>query len=226
MTVSVPGLPTFKNPQLLVTALTHRSALNENLTSATESNERLEFLGDAVLELSTTLFLYDKLPNEPEGTLTAFRSALVKTGTLAELAKELKLDEHLFMSKGEEHTGGRSNDSLLANTTEAVLGALYLDQGFDAVDAFLRKHLFIKFSEIKENNLHRDSKSLLQERVQAKSLPTPSYKVTKESGPDHDKTFTVVVSVRGKEVGVGAGKSKQLAQQEAAREALEKYYKE
>lgn len=213
-------LPPFKNTLLEITALTHRSALNEELSQAKESNERLEYLGDAVLELATTRFLYDRFPEKPEGELTSFRSALVKTTTLAIVAKELGLGEKLIMSKGEESGGGRSNEGLLANTFEAFVGALYLDQGFEAVEKFLNEVLFPRFDHIYANKLYRDSKSLLQELVQAKNLPTPIYQVTSESGPDHDKVFTVVVKVDDKEVASGEGKSKQLAQQAAAQKAL------
>lgn len=218
-------LPEFNNQQLLITALSHRSSLNEvnSGTTATESYERLEFLGDAVLELVTTEFLFEQFPDEPEGVLTSYRSSLVKTTTLAQVARELKLGEKMFMSKGEEATGGRENDGLLADVFEAVIGALYLDQGFKAVKQFLAEQLFPKFAEIKSKKLYRDSKSLLQEVVQAKGLPTPVYDVIAEQGPDHDKTFTVEVKVNNQVVGKGTGKSKQLAQQEAASQALERF---
>ncbi len=216
-------LPKFNNPQLLNTAFTHRSALNEKETSGTtskKSNERFEFLGDAVLELATTRFLFAKLADEPEGVLTAYRSALVKTTTLADLARELDIGKKMFMSKGEEVTGGRDNDSLLADTTEAVIGALYLDQGFEAAEQFLAKYLFPKFEEIRAKKLYKDSKSSLQEVVQARGFSTPNYLVVAEKGPDHDKEFTTQVLVGGKIIGTGKGKSKQLAQQEAAAQAL------
>jgi ribonuclease-3 len=215
-------LPTFKTPALLMTALSHRSSLNERSsgTTASESNERLEFLGDAVLELISTQFLYDKFPSEPEGVLTAYRSALVKTTTLAEVARELGLGERLYLSKGEESTGGRNNDGLLADVMEAVIGALYLDQGLDVVTKFLTQHLFVKFDQILQNKLYKDHKSQLQEIVQSQGLATPAYVVTKEIGPDHDKDFTVEVMVAGEVKGTGTGKSKQQAQQQAAAEAL------
>jgi len=218
-------LPEFKNQQLLITALSHRSSLNEPTsgTTAEESYERFEFLGDAVLELATTEFLFAQFPKEPEGILTAYRSSLVKTTTLAQVSRELSLGEKMFMSKGEEATGGRENDGLLADVFEAVTGALYLDQGFEVVKKFLNEHLFVKFAEIKSKKLYRDSKSLLQEVVQAKGLLTPSYEVIDEQGPDHDKTFTVEVKVNDKVVGKGVGKSKQLAQQEAASQALQHF---
>lgn len=218
-------IPTFKNPQLLATALSHRSSLNEKTqsgTTATESNERLEFLGDAVLELAATIYLYENRPTENEGKLTAYRSALVRTETLAALAKELELDKQMFLSKGEEQGGGRENESLLADLTEAVIGAMYLDQGFAVVQKFLTEHLFPKFSEILQNKSYKDQKSLLQEEVQARSLGTPVYQVVKAVGPDHDKEFTIEVLVDGQVWGAGTGHSKQIAQQAAAAMALEK----
>ena len=215
----------FKNPQLLSTALSHRSSLNEKSqsgTTATESNERLEFLGDAVLELAATLYLYKNYPDEDEGKLTAYRSSLVRTETLAKLAKELKLNEKMFLSKGEERGGGRENESLLADLMEAVIGAMYLDQGFITVQDFLAKYLFPKFEGILQSKSYKDQKSLLQEEVQARSLNTPVYRVVKAMGPDHNKEFTVEVLV-GEEVwGVGTGHSKQIAQQAAASAALQK----
>ncbi len=216
-------LPNFSSPALFTQSLTHRSALNENTLGLTESNERLEFLGDAVLELVTTKFLYDRFPAEPEGTLTAYRSALVKTTSLAKVAESLALGEQIFMSKGEEAGGGRTNESLLADTFEAVVGALYLDQGLEAVEQFLTDHLFVTFDDILKNRLYQDSKSQLQEVVQARGLPTPTYAVLSEIGPDHDKIFTVQVLVGESAVGTGSGKSKQLAQQSAAKNALERY---
>lgn len=218
-------LPVFQNPQLLVTALSHRSALNEKTqsgTTATQSNERLEFLGDAVLELAVTRYLYEQCPTENEGKLTAYRSALVRTESLAKLAKELRLNEQMFLSKGEERGGGRDNESLLADLMEAVLGALYLDQGFQAVQTFLALHLFPKFQAILQNKSYKDQKSLLQEAVQARALSTPVYRLVKAVGPDHDKEFTTEVLI-GEEVwGRGVGHSKQLAQQAAASVALQK----
>lgn len=225
MSISIPSLPSFTDPSLLITALSHRSSLNEKSsgTTATESYERLEFLGDAVLELATTRFLFQKFPSEPEGVLTAYRSALVKTTTLAGVAQELGLGKIMYMSRGEEATGGRENEGLLADVTEAVIGALYLDQGFEAVETFLGKVLFPLFDEIKEKKLYKDPKSLLQEVVQSNGLPTPTYQVLKEIGPDHSKEFTVQVYVNGVVAGIGTGKSKQHAQQAAAIEALKKY---
>ncbi len=215
-------LPEFTNPELLKTALTHRSALNEG-SEFTESNERLEFLGDAVLELATTEYLYTRYPDVQEGLLTAYRSALVKTTTLAEVAKDLGAGEMIYMSNGEEATGGRENAGLLADTTEALIGALYLDQGYKAVTDFLSEVLFIRFDEILENRLYKDAKSHLQEVVQAQGFETPVYEVVTEVGPDHDKEFTVRVLVNGKVMGSGVGRSKQLAQQDAAQKAIERF---
>jgi ribonuclease-3 len=218
-------LPTFRNQNLLITALTHRSALNEKEqsgTTAEESNERLEFLGDAVLELASTIFLYQQRPSDAEGMLTTYRSALVRTETLAELAKELGLDQQMYLSKGEEAGGGRDNPSLLADLFEAVIGALYLDQGFETVQQFLDQVLFPKFADILSTKAYRDKKSLLQEAVQAHSLPTPVYRVVKEEGPDHNKTFTVEVLIGQQVWGLGVGNSKQRAQQASAAMALKK----
>lgn len=214
------SLPTFNNSALLAEALTHRSVVNER--EGVVSNERLEFLGDAVLELAATMFLYERLPNEAEGVLTSFRSALVKRQMLAKVAKQIGLGLELKMSRGEEQMGGRENPGLLENTFEAVTGALFLDQGFDACYQFLSQELFIHFDEISAKNLHRDQKSELQEIVQAEGQPTPVYKTLEESGPDHSKTFTVAVMVGGQRLGLGSGKSKQEASQMAAKDALEK----
>lgn len=216
-------LPIFQDTTLLTKALTHRSALNEAAHGVSESNERLEFLGDAVLELITTDYLFTTYPAEPEGVLTSYRSALVKTSSLAKVALSLGIGEKILMSKGEEAGGGRTNESLLADTFEAITGALYLDQGLPAAGTFLKKHLFVTFPEILKNKLYQDAKSSLQEVVQAKGLPTPTYEVVQEEGPDHDKVFTVHVLVAGESIGTGSGKSKQVAQQEAAQNALDTY---
>ncbi len=213
-------IPTFRDPSLLENALIHRSALNE--LHGSTSNERLEFLGDAVLELVTTTFLYERFPNEQEGVLTSYRAALVKTTTLAIVAKELGLDAMLKMSKGEERSGGRENSGMLADTFEAVTGALYLDQGYDACKTFISASLLPKVDEIITSKLYKDYKTNLQELVQSQGKSTPQYQTTDESGPDHLKIFTVEVTVDGESLGQGEGKSKQDASQEAARVALEK----
>ncbi len=221
-------LPTIQNQDLLMTALTHRSALNESDSGTTskQSNERLEFLGDAVLELITTEYLFNKFPRKPEGELTVFRSALVKTETLAELASELGLGNKLYMSHGEENSGGRNNQSLLANSMEAYIGALYLDQGLKVVTNFLQKSLFVKLKKIMEKKLYKDAKSQLQEIVQAKGLSAPIYETVKAEGPDHDKRFQVQVIVEKQVQAIGIGKSKQLAQQNSAKKALQNYKKD
>lgn len=209
------------NSALLNEALTHRSYLNENRTGGNH-NERLEFLGDAVLELAVSEFLYQKFPDVPEGDLTAYRAALVRTTSLAEVAAKLNLGTVLKMSKGEELSGGRQNPTLLANTFEAILGALYLDQGYSSVTEFLNQELFPKIENIIANKLFKDYKSSLQENVQARGFSSPEYSVLSESGPDHDKSFTVAVKIGGKISAHGSGKSKQAAQQAAAKGALEK----
>jgi ribonuclease-3 len=183
----------------------------------------LEFLGDAVLELVVTRYLFDHLPQDNEGMLTALRSALVRTETLAEVALELELGERLYMSKGEERSGGRSNLSLLADTFEAVVGALYLDQGLLAVQELVMKWLVPKLTQIKERRLFKDPKSLLQETIQAKGLTAPDYQLIKAEGPDHDKTFQMQVMIAGKVWGEGVGSSKQQAQQQAAANALAEF---
>ena len=212
---------TFKNKELLTTALTHRSFLNEN-REIKEHNERFEFLGDAVLELIVTQYLFDNCPNETEGVLTSFRSASVKTDTLAEISKKLDYGSYLRMSRGEERTGGREKDYLLANTFEAVLGALYLDQGFEICKKFLQKVLFPKIDTIIEQRLDIDPKTQFQEIAQEMYKETPSYKVVEEEGPDHEKSFTIGVFLGKKEMGKGTGASKQKAEEEAAQKALEK----
>jgi len=208
----------YQNLNLLKTALSHRSHLNES--SATVSNERLEFLGDAVLELVITEFLYHEKPNEPEGTLTAARSAIVRTESLAKIASQLKLGEFLKMSKGEEKSGGRTNVSLLANTTEAVIGSIYLDGGLEAAKTFTHHHILPLAKEVLQNNNLKDPKSLLQEKVQEKGYSSPTYTTVTEAGPDHNKIFTVSVAVDKQVLATGTGKNKQTAQQDAARKAL------
>jgi len=215
------AFPSFKKQELLTTALTHRSALNEHLSTSTESNERLEFLGDAVLELVATDFLYERFPTEQEGALTVYRSALVKTTTLADVALELELGQKLFMSKGEEASKGRENIGLLANAFEALLGALYLDQGIEAVRDLLNAILFPKMDTILSKRLYKHAKSQLQEVLQAKGISAPDYVVVGETGPDHDRQFTVKAVISGTDAATGTGKSKQLAQEAAAAAVLE-----
>lgn len=210
-----------KNPKFINLAFTHRSFINEN-SSVKEHNERLEFLGDAVLELAASEFLYARFPNVPEGELTSYRAALVKTSSLATAATQLEFGTQLKLSKGEEMSGGRHNPSLLADTFEAVIGAIYLDQGYPSVVTFLTQTIFTQIDHIIEHNLHKDFKSSLQELVQARGSASPEYSVIEESGPDHAKTFVISVSVNGSQAAVGQGHSKQEAQQNAAKHALEK----
>lgn len=210
----------FGDKSILETALTHRSYLNEH-RDISENNERLEFLGDAVLELIVSDFLYVTYPDRPEGELTSFRSALVKTDSLALSAKDLEIGKYIRMSKGEEDSGGREKDYLLANTFEAVLGAIYLDQGYGICREFISKTLFPKIEQIVEYRLDIDSKTKMQEMAQSVFKLTPTYEVIKEEGPDHNKIFTVVVKLDEKIVGQGEGGSKQKAEEQAAREGIE-----
>ena len=216
------NLPKFKNSDLLENAFIHRSYLNEHPGWKLGSNERLEFLGDAVLEFLTSEHLYKTYDQEPEGRLTAYRSSLVKTETLAALARDLDFGSKLKLSRGEEDSGGRESDYLLADTFEAFLGALYLDQGAPACQKFLEETLFPKIKEIIATKAYQDDKSLLQELAQEKQNFTPIYKVLDEWGPDHHKTFKIGVIIRGKQEGVGEGSSKQRAEVAAAENALEK----
>jgi len=209
----------FKNVELLKQAFFHRSYLNE-ARHLTTSNERLEFLGDAVLSFLTSSFLYQPYPDYPEGILTNVRSSLVKTKTLARIATKLELGELLFLSRGEEDSGGRTNPSLLADTFEALLGATYLDAGLDGAKQLVTVHLFPEASDIITNKSYIDYKSLLQEIIQEQSRTSPTYRVIKSEGPDHAKTFWVEAVAAGKPLGEGTGKSKQEAEQAAARQAL------
>ncbi len=210
----------FNNVQLLTTALTHRSWLNENRKQrGLEHNERLEFLGDAVLELVTTNFLYRNY-KDPEGILTNWRSALVRTESIGAVAEKLGVWDFLHLSRGEKQANDRARVQILANSFEALVGALFLDQGYEAAEEFISKNLLVTLDEILATGSWQDSKSHLQEVVQAAVGVTPSYKVLREEGPDHDKIFTVGVYVGGELVGEGSGSSKQLAQQSAAEAAV------
>lgn len=212
---------TFTDKALLRQAFTHRSYINENKNTKLQHNERLEFLGDAVLELVVTNFLYEKYPNKPEGDLTTYRSALVNSVTLAEVASNMAMNDYLLLSKGEAKDTGRARQFILANTFEAVVGALYLDQGYDAVKTFIEKNIFIFADKMIERGGLVDAKSQFQEKAQEKTGTTPSYKLLKEFGPDHDKSFTVAVLIGKEQVATGEGKSKQEAEQNAALRALE-----
>lgn len=211
----------FTNKELIKTAFVHRSYINEH-KSVKEHNERLEFLGDAVLELVVTEHLYGNFPN-PEGDLTNWRSALVKTESISEAAKELGFEDYLLLSRGEASSTGRARQLILANSFEAVIGAVYLDKGYEASKEFIQKFLIIKLPKIIEEKLYIDPKSNFQELAQEKESITPRYEVISEDGPDHAKIFTVAAKVGEKEWGRGMGSSKQIAQQEAAKDALKRY---
>ena len=210
----------FTNLGLFAEAFTHRSYLNEHRDYAGGHNERLEFLGDAVLELAATDFLFRKYPAKPEGELTSYRAALVNTVSLAESARALGVGEYLLLSKGEAKDTGRARDVILANTFEAIIGAIYLDQGFAAAEAFVAKHLYGKIDAIIAKGSYQDAKSRFQEAAQEKRGVTPAYETLDEVGPDHDKRFTVGVFIGGEEVARGEGNSKQEAEQAAAEAAL------
>lgn len=210
----------FIDQALLRQAFTHRSFLNENRGLKLEHNERLEFLGDAVLELAVTDYLYKKFPNKPEGELTAFRSALVNANTLADIAADLDFNSFLLLSRGESKDTGRARQYILANTIEALIGALYLDQGFKAADTFITHFILSKFDEIHKSGAWIDAKSHFQEKAQEHMGATPVYKTIKEFGPDHDKRFSVGVYVHDNLIADGEGRSKQDAEQAAALKGL------
>lgn len=211
----------FKNEDLLKQALTHRSWVNENSENL-GTNERLEFLGDAILEFVVSKAIYDKFPNEEEGYLTALRANLVNTKNLAEVAKKLSIGKMILLSKGEEDGGGRDNSSLLADTVEAIIGAIFLDRGIESSEKFIQENILIDVDK-KASLPLKDPKSLLQEKVQAKGLPAPRYQVVSELGPDHNKEFTIEVTINGKPEAKGTGKSKSEAEQSAAVNALSSY---
>lgn len=213
---------TFKDKALLKQAFTHRSYLNENKNLGMAHNERLEFLGDAVLELVVTDYLFKKYTAKPEGELTALRSALVNSVMLANISTELNLNDYLLLSRGEAKDTGRARQYILANTFEALVGAIYLDQGYVEADKFITRALLPRITEVEEKKLWVDAKSFFQEMAQEKLGVTPNYKTTKEHGPDHNKIFTVGLYVDDSLISEGQGKSKQEAEQEAAKKGLEK----
>lgn len=213
----------FANIELLVVAFTHRSYLNEHKKTVSEHNERLEFLGDAVLELVVTDYLYANY-GEPEGILTNWRSALVRTESIAAAAVRLEFEPLLRLSRGEKRGSERAREQILANCFEAVIGALYLDKGYAAARDFITRALLVTFEQILSSGSWMDPKSHLQEVAQSRDGFTPSYRVMEEVGPDHDKVFTVGVFVGGKLLGQGQGPSKQAAQQKAAEAALRHYH--
>lgn len=210
----------FKDKDLLENALTHKSWVNEHLGHRV-SNERLEFLGDAILEFIVSKEIFKKMPLKEEGYLTALRANLVNTTNLALLAERLGIGKNLYLSKGEEEGGGRINPSILANTVEAIIGALYLDGGITKAEAFIKTNILFELPEKIKEPL-KDAKSRLQEYVQSKGLPAPKYEVAGETGPDHNKRFLIEVYIDGKSWGKGSGKNKSEAAQEAAKKALEK----
>lgn len=209
----------FKDKHLLKQALIHRSWLNENPTVGLDHNERLEFLGDAVLELAVTENLFKNYPN-PEGELTNWRAALVNFQHLAEVASDLGLNDFLLLSRGESKDIGRARNVILANTLEAIIGAIYLDNGYETTADFIERNILSRLKNIIKNKLYKDSKSLFQEQSQEKFGITPTYRVLKEVGPDHDKVFTVGVFLNEVMAGEGKGPSKQEAEQQAAEDAL------
>ena len=210
----------FKDKNLLKQAFIHRSYINENPSALLSHNERQEFLGDAVIELIVTDFLYKKYPQFTEGELTAVRSALVNAVIISEIASGIGMNDYLLLSKGESKDMGKARQYILANTYEAYVGAVYLDQGYDVVEKFVTKSLLYKTDEIVSKKLWRDSKSLVQEKAQEYVSFTPSYKVLSESGLDHDKHFTVGIFFGPELIAEGKGKSKQEAEQKAAEAAL------
>lgn len=213
---------TFKNKDLLKQAFIHRSYLNEHRNLGLDHNERLEFLGDAVLELAVTHFLYNKFPENKEGDLTAYRSALVNTNTLSDAATRLGMNAFLLLSKGEAKDTGRARQIILADATEAVIGAIHLDRGYDIAKDFINKYIIqaIDIKRIFKDKLWLDPKSRFQELAQDKSGITPVYKLLKEEGPDHEKEFTIGVYLGNAIIGSGKGLSKQEAEQSAAENAL------
>ena len=210
----------FKDKDLLKQAFIHRSYINENPSKGLAHNERLEFLGDAVLELSVTDFLYKKYPNYTEGELTAVRSALVNAVIISSVAEDIGMNDYLLLSKGEAKDNGKARQYILANTYEAYVGAVYMDQGYDVADKFVAKTLLPKTEEIVNKKLWRDAKSLVQEKAQEFVNVTPAYRVISESGPDHDKHCTVGIYFGKDLIAEGKGKSKQEAEQKAAEAAL------
>ncbi len=210
----------FQDKNLLRQAFVHRSYLNENKSERIDHNERLEFLGDAVLELISTVFLYKKFPTKQEGDLTAYRSALVNAVNLAEVAVELGIDKYLLLSRGEAKDTGKARQYILANTMESLIGAMYLDQDYAVVEQFVIRAVMSRIDHVIETGAFIDAKSLFQERAQEHTSITPSYKVIREVGPDHDKKFIMAVYIGTEKIAEGEGKSKQEAEQAAAHKGL------
>jgi ribonuclease III len=212
----------FKDIKLLQKAFTHRSYINENPKSGLEHNERLEFLGDAVIELIVTDYLFRTYPRSTEGELTAYRSALVNAIVIGEVASDYGMNDYLLLSKGEQKDTGRARQTILANTYESFIAALYLDSGYESCKSFVITTLIPKLDDIIKKKSWKDPKSQVQEEAQERLSVTPSYKVISEVGPDHDKHFTIGVYFGDKKIAEGKGKSKQEAQQDAAQKAIEK----
>ena len=211
----------FKNKDLLLQALTHRSYLNENTKWHLDHNERLEFLGDAVLELVVTEYLYNKYPN-PEGELTNWRAALVNANILSQISNEFSLNDFVLLARGEARDTGRARQYILANAIEALIGAIYLDQGYEPSKKFINRFVLKELSTIIEKRLYRDPKSLFQEYAQEHVGITPTYEVLEEWGPDHARNFKIGVFLEKDMIGTGQGPSKQEAQQSAAADAIQK----
>ncbi|MCB9809014.1 ribonuclease III [Candidatus Nomurabacteria bacterium] len=212
----------FNDKALLKRAFTHRSYINEHPGTDLRHNERLEFLGDAVLELVITDYLFAKYPDTPEGQLTAYRASLVRTESISDAARALGFEEYLLLSKGEAKDTGKARAYILANSFESFIGAVYLDQGYDRAKKFIGDQLFAKIDDIVHEGSWKDAKSWLQEKAQEKLSITPTYVVVNEVGPDHDKLFTIGVVFHDDIVAEGTGHSKQEAQQKAAKAALMK----
>jgi ribonuclease-3 len=214
---------TFADPELLITAFKHRSYLNITNEERIASNERLEFLGDAVLDLVVTQYLYQKFPKRAEGQLSKIKSILVSKPVLAETASELSFGSLILINKGEEKTGGRQRQSILSDTFEALIGAIYLDKGLETASNFIHNHLLSRFKSIVQRELYTNFKSILLEHAQSNYGGLPEYRVLEEMGPDHEKSFVIGVFLDGKEIGRGQGKSKKIAEQEAAKKALQQF---
>lgn len=213
------NIPDFKNPKYRTLAFTHRSFLNESKEKI-ESNERIEFLGDSILSFIVSTYIYEKYPQLKEGELTSLRSVLTNTITLYEVANKLGLGEQLMLSKGEEESGGRKSKTILANTYEAVVGALYLDQGIEASRKFVTESILVNSDEFIDNQGLKDAKSMLQEYMQEHHKTSPEYRILEEFGPDHSKQYTAGVFLNDQLLAKGSGKSKQEAEKEAANATL------
>lgn len=211
----------FSKDELLIKALTHKSYANEKRKEELKDNERLEFLGDSVLDLVVSEYIFNKYPNHPEGELAKIRSVVVSTTMLAEKAREISLGEHILLGKGEEQSGGRTRDSILADTFEAVVGSIYLDQGFNQARTFILDLLIPNINDVEMGDHIQDYKTLLQELIQKETNRRPLYEVINEEGPDHKKVFTVHVKIENRILGIGKGNSKKEAEQQAAQNAIE-----